>query len=129
GDITSTNHVAWTRIAGTPYVPSPLLYGNSLYYLRHYQGILSRVDIKTGADDGGPFRLGAIRDVYASPVAAANRIYVTGRDGATQIISHGATPQVLAENQLNDSFSASAALVDRELFLRGEAFLYCIAED
>jgi outer membrane protein assembly factor BamB len=128
GDITSTKHVAWTRITGTPYVPSPLLYGNSLYYLRHYQGILSRVNIKTGADDGGPFRLGLIRDVYASPVAAANRIYITGLDGTTQVISHGANPEVLAVNQLNDSISASAALVGRELFLRGERNLYCVAK-
>src|SRR5262249_7302478 len=38
GDITGTRHVAWTRSQGTPYVPSPLLYGDSLYYLGHYQG-------------------------------------------------------------------------------------------
>lgn len=129
GDITSTNRVAWTRITGTPYVPSPLLYGDSIYFLRHYQGILSRANTKTGTDDGGPFRLGEIRDVYASPVAAANRIYITDREGTTQVISHSANPALLAVNQLNDTFSASAALVGRELFLRGERYLYCIAED
>ena len=129
GDLTSTNHVVWTRLTGTPYVPSPLLYGNSLYFLRHYQGILSRVNVTTGTDDGGPFRLGQLRDVYASPVAAANRIYITDRDGTTQVISHTANPEVLGVNQLNDSFSASAALVGRELFLRGERYLYCVAEN
>ena len=30
--------------------------------------------------------------------------------------------------QLDDSFSASAAIVGNELFLRGERYLYCIAE-
>ena len=129
GDITGTNHVAWRRTLRTPYVPSPLLYGNSLYFLRHYQGILSRVDTNTGEDDGGPFRLGLIRDVYASPVGAADRIYVTGRDGTTQVISHDQNAKTLGVNRLNDRFNASAALVDRELFLRGERFLYCIAED
>lgn len=129
GDITETNRVAWTRTVGTPYVPSPLLYGDSIYFLRHYQGILSRVNIKTGLDDGGPFRLGTIRDVYASPVAAAGRIYITDRDGTTQVISHDANPQVLGVNQLNDSFSASAALVGHEIVLRGERYLYCIAEE
>ncbi len=129
GDITGTNHVAWTRITGTPYVPSPLLYGDAIYFLRHYQGILSRVNIKTGTDDGGPFRLGALGDIYASPVAAANRIYVTSREGTTLAISHSANPEVLAVSQLNDTFSASAALVGSELFLRGERYLYCIAED
>ena len=28
----------------TPYVPSPLLYGDALYFLRHYPGILTRLD-------------------------------------------------------------------------------------
>src|SRR5262249_18444317 len=81
GDITGTNQVVWTRRRGTPYVPSLLLYGDSLYSLQHYQGIISRVDTKTGEDQGGPFRLGAINNVYASPVGAAGRVYVTSRDG------------------------------------------------
>src|SRR5262245_32641917 len=129
GDITGTKQVLWTRKRGTPYVPSPLLYGDTIYNLQHYQGVLVRIDTKTGEEQGDPIRLGAIRDVYASPVGAAGRIYVTSRDGVTQVISHGdATPKMLAVNRLDDSFSASAALVGRELFLRGERYIYCIAE-
>ena len=129
GDITGTDQVLWQRRRGTPYVPSPLLYGKSLYFLRHYQGILSRVDTKTGEDQGGPFRLNGLRDIYASPVAADGRIYVTDRKGATLVIGRDETPRVLSLNWLNDSFSASAALVGSEIFLRGEKYLYCIAED
>jgi len=129
GDITGTDRVVWTRRVRTPYVPSPLLYKDSLYFLRHYQGILSRVHAKTGEEQLGPFRLGAIRNVYASPVAAADRIYITDLDGTTMVISHEDEPRMLATNRLNDSFSASAALVGGELFLRGKKFLYCIAED
>jgi outer membrane protein assembly factor BamB len=129
GDITGTDQVVWMRRRGTPYVPSPLLYGDTIYNLQHYQGILSRVDAKTGKDRGDPIRLEAISEVYASPVAAAGRIYVTSRDGVTQVVSHGdETPKMLAVNRLDDAFSASAALVGRELFLRGERYLYCIAE-
>ena len=111
-------------------MPSPLLYGDSLYTLQHYQGLLSRLDIRTGDDQGGPFRLAAISNVYASPVATTGRVYVTSRDGVTQVLSHGGpTPRMLAVNRLDDSFSASAALVGRELFLRGERYLYCIADN
>ena len=125
-----TKQVAWTRRKGTPYVPSPLLYGDSLYNLQHYQGILARLDVKTGDDQGGPFRLDAVSNVYASPVGAAGRIYITSRDGVTQVMSHGEpTPKMLAVNRLDDSFSASAALVGRDLILRGERWLYCIAEE
>jgi outer membrane protein assembly factor BamB len=129
GDITETKQVLWFRRRGTPYVPSPLLYGDSIYNLQHYQGVVVRIDIKTGEEQGDPIRLPAIRNVYASPVAAANRIYITSRDGITQVISHGDdTPKVLATNRLDDTFSASAALVGKEMFLRGEKYLYCIAE-
>jgi len=110
-------------------VPSPLLYGNALYFLTHYQGILSRVSAKTGEDRPGGFRLGAIRNVYASPVAAADRIYITDLDGTTAVLSHGDIPRLLSINRLNDSFSASAAIVGRELFLRGKKHLYCIAKE
>ncbi|HUG18231.1 MAG TPA: PQQ-binding-like beta-propeller repeat protein, partial [Planctomycetaceae bacterium] len=124
GDITGSPQVPWTLNTRTPYVPSPLLYGDSLYFLRHYQGILSRVNTKTGKDDGGPFRLGLIRDVYASPVAAADRIYVTDRWGTTIVMTHNAEPKHLSLNRLDDQINASAALVGSELFLRGEKFLY-----
>jgi outer membrane protein assembly factor BamB len=129
GDITGTNQVLWTRHRGTPYVPSPLLYGDSLYTLMHYQGIVSRLNVKSGDDQGGPFRLAAISSVYASPVGAAGRIYVTSRDGVTVVMSHeDKIPKNLAVNRLDDTISASAALVGSELFLRGEKYLYCIAE-
>jgi outer membrane protein assembly factor BamB len=130
GDITGTKQVVWSRTRSTPYVPSPLLYGDTLYNLQHYQGVLVRIDVKTGEDQGDPIRLTAIRNVYSSPVGAAGRVYVTSREGVTQVIGHGEqSPKMLAVNRLDETFSASAALTGRELFLRGERYLYCIAED
>ncbi len=129
GDITRTDHVVWTRLRGTPYVPSPLLYGDSLYFLTHYQGVLTRVNAKTGEDQPGPFRLGGIRNVYASPVGAADRVYITDRNGTTLVITNDDKPSILAINRLDDSFSASAAIAGKELYLRGQRKLYCIAED
>ncbi len=129
GDITGTNQVVWFRRRGTPYVPSPLLYDGTIYNLQHYQGVLVRIDAKTGQDLGEPVRLDAVKSVYASPVGAAGRVYVTSLDGVTQVVSHGEPAlKMLAVNRLDDSFSASAALAGRDLFLRGERFLYCIAE-
>lgn len=129
GDLTGTKQVAWTRNRATPYVPSLLLYEDSLYFLSHYQGLLTRVNARTGQDQPGTFRLAGIQDVYASPVGAANRVYVTDRRGTTLVLSHAATPKVLAENHLDDTINASAAVAGRELYLRGERFLYCLAEE
>ncbi len=42
GDITGTKQIVWRRTRGAPYVPSPLLYGNSLYFLYHRQNYLEQ---------------------------------------------------------------------------------------
>ncbi|MEO2046343.1 MAG: PQQ-binding-like beta-propeller repeat protein [Pirellulales bacterium] len=129
GDITGTDQIMWTRSRGTPYVPSPLLYGGGLYFLSHYQGIVTHVDATTGEDRPGPFRLPKIRNIYSSPVAAAGRIYLTDLEGTTVVFSSEEVPRMLALNHLFESVSASAAMADNELFLRGEKHLYCLAED
>lgn len=127
GDLTDSDHIKWTRRKRTPYIPSPLLVNGHVFYLAHYQGVLSRVNLKTGDELTGPFRLGNLRDIYASPVAAKGRIYVVDRSGITLVLSDDPEPQPLAQNQLNDRFSATPALVGRALFLRGESFLYCLS--
>jgi outer membrane protein assembly factor BamB len=130
GDITGTDQVAWKLNRLTPYVSSPLFYEDTLYFLRHNQNILSRLEPETGKARGEPIRLEGIRDfIFASPVGAAGRIYVTGRDGRTVVLRHDRENAMLAVNSLDDSFSASAAVAGTELYLRGEKFLYCLAEE
>jgi outer membrane protein assembly factor BamB len=129
GDITDSGHVVWSITRNTPYVSSPLLYNDTLYVIRHNQNVLGRLDPMTGQLRGDLLRLEGIRDfIFSSPVAAAGRIYVTGRDGSTVVLSATADNPTLAINHLDDSFSATAALAGNELYLRGEHFLYCIAE-
>ncbi len=129
GDITDTDRVLWRRRRGTPYVPSPLLVDGAIYFLAHYQAIMSRVEAATGEDDPGPMRLPGLRNIYASPVSAAGRVYVTSIEGATIVLGGGAEPKSLTLNRLDDRFSASAAIVGNELFLRGHRFLYCLSND
>jgi len=129
GDITGTDRVLWKLNRLTPYVSSPLMYDDTLYFLRHNQNVMSRFDPVTGKPLAEPLRLEGINDfIFSSPVGAAGRIYVTGRDGNTVVLRHDRENATLAVNHLDDSFSASAALVGKEMYLRGERFLYCIAE-
>lgn len=128
GDVTGGNAIAWTLDRDTPYVPSPLLYRGSLYLLKSNSGILSAFEARTGRPHYQGRRLPGISEVYASPVAARDRVYVTGRDGTTLVIRHGPTFEVLATNMLDDGFDASAALLGGDLYLRGYRYLYDIAE-
>jgi len=126
GDITDSDQVVWSRTHRTPYVPSPLLYKGTLYFLRHYQGILSQVNAEDGTESIGPIRLSEIKNVYASPVAARDRIYVTDLSGVTVVISHG-IPRVLSVNRIDEPVAASLALAGNELFVRGKNSLYCVS--
>ncbi len=86
GDITDSDAVLWRYDRDTPYTPSPLLYGNYLYFLKGNDGILSCLNAKTGAPYFGPQRVSGIDGIYASPVGANDRVYITGRNGTTVVI-------------------------------------------
>lgn len=128
GDVTGSPAVAWTRDRDTPYVPSPVVDGTALCFVKHIQGFLTCVDAASGGTLVGPERLEGLDMVFASPVVAAGRIYVAGRNGSTVVLRRGERLEVLARNVLDDAFSASPAIAGDELYLRGERFLYCLAK-
>lgn len=128
GDLTGTDAIAWRHNRGTPYVPSPLLYDNRLYFFGGNEPRLSCFDVKTGKALYETQRVDDFERVYASPVGAAGRVYLVGRNGTTVVIKHGDALEVLATNVLADKIDASPAAVGKELFLRGHQHLYCIAE-
>jgi hypothetical protein len=103
-----------------------LLYDDSLYFLSHYQNIMTRVHGPSGKDDPGPFRLGQLGNIYSSPVAANGHVYVTDLSGTTVVLSHDPEPKTVAVNRLDEPISASAAIERDEIFLRGERHLFCI---
>jgi outer membrane protein assembly factor BamB len=129
GDITGTPSVVWQLDRDTPYVPSPLLYEGILYILKTNNGILSAFDAKTGKPHYQAQRLTSIPNVFASPVGAAGRVYLAGREGTTVVIRNSPALEILSTNVLDDGFDASPAVVDREIYLRGNQFLYCISAD
>lgn len=129
GDITGTGAILWTSSVNTPYVPSPLLFDGRLYFLRQNSGALSCLDAATGKVNYGGEMLNGLGVVYAAPVAAQDRIYVTGGTGLTVVLKAGAELQVLSQNKLEDSFTASAAVAGDDIYLRGSAHLYCISAD
>ena len=129
GDITDSGAIVWSHNRDTPYVSSPLLYDGQLYFTKYVHGILSVFDAQAGTPHYGPQRMEGVRGIMASPVAADGRVYITGRDGTTIVIRHGKTYEVLATNKLDDQFSASMALVGDEIYMRGDRYLYAIAEN
>ena len=103
GDIATTGAIAWQLDRDTPYVPSPLLYDNILYFLKTNNGLLSAFDAASGKPHYQVQRIAkAPGEVFSSPVGADGRVYITSRDGVTTVIKHGPAYEVLAENTLDD---------------------------
>ena len=127
GEIGGSDAIVWSLERDTPYVPSPVLHDGILYFTKSNSGILSAHDAATGRPLYGPERLPGIREIYASPVVANGRLYITSRDGTTLVLATGPEMEVLATNTLDDAIDASAAVVGDEIYLRGAEFLYCIA--
>jgi outer membrane protein assembly factor BamB len=128
GDVTDSDAVAWRHHRGTPYVPSPLLYEGLLYFTRANSAILSCLEADTGEIVYEFERLSDLSSLYASPSAAAGKVYVTDRDGVTMVLKHGREFEVLAVNRLDDPIDASPVPVGKSLLLRGRQHLYCIEE-
>jgi outer membrane protein assembly factor BamB len=128
GDITNSGAMVWTLDRDTPYVPSPLLYDGILYLLKSNSGILSAFDAASGKPHYYLQRLQGFSEVFASPVGAAGRVYITSRDGRTLVLRHGTTYEVLATNVLDDGFDASPALVGSQMYMRGYRYLYAIGK-
>jgi outer membrane protein assembly factor BamB len=127
GDLTGTDAILWSHDKNTPYVPSPLLVDNFLYVVTGNNAILSCFDAATGQPEFEHERLEGIYGIYASPVAAKDRVYVLSREGVCLVLKKGPKPEILATNRLDDHTDASPALAGKEIFIRGHHNLYCIA--
>ncbi len=125
GDLTGTDKVLWRFGKSTPYVPSPLL-DNRLYFTQGNNPLLTCLNAYTGKPLFERERLPGLSSLYASPVGVRDRIYIVGRDGTTLVLKRSDKLEVLATNRLDDPVDASPAIVGKQLFLRGEKFLYCI---
>jgi outer membrane protein assembly factor BamB len=126
GDITDTDRIRWKYTRNAPYVPSPLLYGERLYFTQGNRASLTCLNARTGEPLFENVRLPELSQLYASPLGAANRIYFVGRNGTTVVIKNKPELEVLAVNRLDDPMDASPVAVGEDLFLRSKTRLYCI---
>ena len=118
GDVTDT-HVAWKTTRGSPFVPSPVLYGNYLYTLNDMSNIITCLNARTG-ETVWQERLGQPRreSISASPVIVDDRLFVTNDEGLTFVMKTGPVFDLLHTNDIGERTLASPALVDGVWYVR-----------
>ena len=128
GDVTDT-HVEWRTTRGSPFVPSPLVYGEYLYTVNDMASVVTCFRAATG-EVMWQQRLGRARreGFSASPIAVDGKVFFTNDAGQTFVLKAGPEFELLHTNEIGTRTLASPALVDGRWYLRTEDELIAIGD-
>jgi len=111
---------------GIPEVPSPLYDGKYIYFVKN-GGILTCLDAKAG-QRVYRMRTGGRGTHYASPLIADGKIYTIAGDGCISVLTLGASPEILATNDMQEGVSATPAIVDGTIYVQTHSALFAFRE-
>ena len=128
GNVTDT-HLVWKSNKGSPFVPSPLLYGDHLYMVNDMASIATMYEAATG-EVVWQGRLGeSHREGFsASPIGVNGKVFFTNDFGETFVVKAGPEFEILGVNRLNARTLASPALVDDTWYFRTDGELIAIGK-
>ena len=126
GNVTRT-HVEWSITRGSPFVPSPTVYGDYLYQINDMSSILTNLNARTG-ETVWQERLGRPRreGISASPIVVDDKLFVTNDEGQTFVLKTGPDFEILHVNDIGAPTLASPALVDGIWYIRTANELFAI---
>ena len=121
GNITDS-HITWETSRGVPKTPSMIVFKQELYFVSD-GGLVSCAHPLTGNLYWQERVQGS---VSASPVAAADRLYISTEEGLVHVLKSGQEFKPLAVNDFGERIFASPAIVGDALIFRTESRLYRI---
>ncbi len=120
----SNEFIAWHNIKGSPYTPTPIIYGDLLYTCSDH-GVFSAYDARTGQL---VYQERLPSGFSASPVAADGKLYLASQDGEVFVVRAGRKFELLATNPMGQALMATPAISGGMLIVRGEKHVYAIGE-
>jgi outer membrane protein assembly factor BamB len=120
---TSNKSIAWAKLRGGPYMPTPIVYGPHLYVCSN-AGVMTCYEAKTGKLVYRE-RIGG-ESYTASPVAADGHLYFVSEQGQVRVVKVGANFALLAVNDVGDVCMAPPAISGGTLFVRSQHFLFAL---
>ena len=112
---------------GLPYVPSPLVIGDTMYLVGD-GGIMRAVEFKTGKviyEERLNGSKGSSK-FFSSPVAADGKIYAASQQGDLIVVKAGPKFEQLSASKLDSPVNSSPAIGDSRIYVRTEKMLWCI---
>ncbi len=123
----SNAYIAWSKMRGGPYMPTPILYG-PYFYICSNSGVLTCYEAATGKEVYKE-RISSSGDSYtASPVAADGRLYFASEQGQVRVVKAGPEFELLAVNAVDDYIMATPAISNGSLLVRSQHFLLSLGK-
>ncbi len=119
-----TDSVAWRFKKNLPFIPAPLVY-QGVFYMVKDGGVITALDPATGKifkEGRSPEALG---EYFASPVAAAGKVYLANGEGKITVLKAGPQWEVLRVNAMEEEVHATPALSGGHIYIRTRGALYC----
>jgi outer membrane protein assembly factor BamB len=120
---TSNAGVAWGKLRGGPYMPTPIVYEQCLYTIGN-AGMVTCYEGATGVEVYKE-RVGGT-SYTASPVAADGRLYFTSEQGEVRVVKTGPVLELLAVNKLDETCMATPAICGGALYVRTKEGLVAV---
>jgi outer membrane protein assembly factor BamB len=126
GNVTAS-HIAWQTPRGSPFIPSPLVYGKYLYLVNDMNSVATCFEAASGKLMWQG-RLGeAHRESFsASPLGVDGKVFFTNDEGQTFVLEAGPEFRLLRVNELGERILATPALVDGRWYFRTERHLLAV---
>lgn len=143
GDVTKS-HTVWSGSDSSRF-GTPVVYEDRLYFFsgsiagcndartgkKIFQGRLEGGSSSSGGGGRSRFGRGGGGSDYSSPVVADGKIYYVQGAGSCFVLKAGEEFEQLAVNSVTtdrESFGATPAISNGEIFIRSDKHLYCVSE-
>jgi outer membrane protein assembly factor BamB len=113
----------WQAAKLSPGIASPVAWNGSVAVLNR-GGVLAVGDAADGSVRGQVRLAGSF---WASPIIVGGLLVAVNTEGKTFLVSLEDRPEIVAENELPGTFTATPAVADGSLYLRSDAALWKVA--
>jgi outer membrane protein assembly factor BamB len=114
---------AWRAAKLSPGIASPVVWESSIACLNR-GGVLVVGDTADGTIRGQVRLAGSF---WASPIVVGDTLVAVNTEGKTFLVAVDGKTEIVAENELPGTFSATPAVADGSLYLRSETALWKVA--
>jgi outer membrane protein assembly factor BamB len=121
---TKNEFIAWSSTSGSPYTPTPIVYGD-LFYVLADNGVLSAYEATTGVRI---YQRRLPSSFSASPIAADGKLYLASEDGDVFVVKAGREFELLAKNVMGQALMATPAITQGMLIVRGENTIWGVGQ-